>query len=849
MRKKLLAIVMSLIMILVFMPAMAFAEDSEVVSISYQLSDGRDALTLYDYQVNDYGYFPCPGDQLIVETADGETVYTFPDEEGVEEFISEDGDAISLEDVGFELVSDDGEFKIVVTYEGKSTQIPVTVLEDPVDSIVFTPVEQKIVYDYYLEDECELTEDGYSYYPELVEGDSIEITYKDNTTATYKLAEGDDGAFWVNENDPDDIISMDDFFFGPACIPENAANDDSFNFEIEYLNVKTSGTVVFKTNNVSQITYTPKSNAITLYKGVDEIDDDGNTIFDIRNAYNYLYGYWNDKVMIEYNDGTPSETLALDEFEDWDYVTDKNGEYISLSEYQQDTPWAVGNTYDIFLKANGKVDTTNKITVTIENSPVTDFSFKQSTKYLYVFNGGGEEQDIEYDASSDEYYLGDGYYNGYAGAEGDVLTFKYTDGTTKVFEYGRIENDPDYPDGWDGFVTDDGNGNKSRLEREITFDTTGQRWTRNGDGLGHYYNDTVELNYMGALSNKKLKSYVGYQVWFYDEYDENEGEYITHANSCTPIGMSFNESGVDVFEPERDGYTLVGWYEMDQNGKLYDEPYNFDEPVTKETFLYAKWDIAEEHTHELTAHAEKAPACETAGNSAYWSCSNCGKYFSDANAENEIEEGSWVIKATGHALAKVAATAKNNEYYKCSKCSKCFSDAAGTKEISESSTVIKATAKVRAATLPLKKKQKVNAAANLVLPAGVSVKSVTSSNTKILTVSGTTLRGKKNGKSVVTCTLTNGTTAKYTVKVQNGKVKAQITGVPKSLTLHVGETYKIETDKGFVTCTYKLKYTSSKKKVAKVSTKGLVTAKKKGKAKITVKCGSKKKTVKVTVIP
>lgn len=1041
MRKKLLAIVMSLTMILAFIPAMAFAEGSEVTAISYQLSDGSDAITMYDYQIgNGQVYHPRPEDKLIVVTADGEnvyeTAYIYSDEEDDESFISDDGDAISLDDVDFELVSDDdGEYKIKVSYEGKSTQILVTVLEVAVDKIAFSSEKQKIVYDYYLKDECELTENGYLYYPELIEGDSIEITYE-NVTKAYVLTEGDEDAFWVNEDDPDDAISMDDFSFEPACIPENAANGESFEFEIEYLNVKTTGTVVFK-SNISQITYTPKANAITLYDGVDEITEDGDTYFDVKNAYDYLYGFWNDKVVIEYNDGTPSETFALDEFEDWDYVTVKDGEYISLREVQKTTPWAVGNTYDIFLKVKGKVDTTHEITVTIKNSPVKDFSFTQSTKYLYVFNGGGEEQDIAYDASSDEYYLGDGYYNGYAGAEGDVLTFEYKDGTEKVFEYGHIENDPVYQHGWDGFVTVDGNGNKSRLEREITFDTTGQRWKPNGDGAGHYYNNTVELNYMGVLSKEKLKSYVGYQVWFYDEYDENEGDYITHANSCTPIGMSFKESGVDICEPERDGYTLAGWYEMDQNGDLYDKPYNFDEPVTKETFLYAKWieapevekidadvsfadniseedkeavsnvtasvqdknlieaakaaadevevtvadglealqreglagdtsaedvsivirtyldmeiqtvnraegsdeiksvtieitpkvsviaaldetDIeigtnavvveekpitvnkateveirlpeafadsnvvyvwhngeeyeaspkdgesatfvfstngfspfvfSKEHTHSLTAHAGNAPACETAGNSAYWSCSNCGKYFSDANAENEIEEGSWVIEATGHKLVKVAATAKNTEYYKCSNCGKCFSDAAGTKEISESSTVINATAKVRAATLPLKKNQKINAAANLVLPAGVSVKSVTSSNTKTLTVSGTTLKGKKKGKSVVTCTLTNGTTAKYTVKVQNGKVKAMITGVPKSLTLHVGETYQIKADKGYVTCTYKLKYTSSKKKVAKVSTKGLVTAKKKGMAKITVKCGSKKKTVKVNVIP
>ena len=47
--------------------------------------------------------------------------------------------------------------------------------------------------------------------------------------------------------------------------------------------------------------------------------------------------------------------------------------------------------------------------------------------------------------------------------------------------------------------------------------------------------------------------------------------------------------------------------------------------------------------------AAVAATCTTAGNSAYWTCSACGKYFSDANGENEIVADSWVITATGHS--------------------------------------------------------------------------------------------------------------------------------------------------------------------------------------------------------
>jgi len=49
--------------------------------------------------------------------------------------------------------------------------------------------------------------------------------------------------------------------------------------------------------------------------------------------------------------------------------------------------------------------------------------------------------------------------------------------------------------------------------------------------------------------------------------------------------------------------------------------------------------------HKLTATAAKEATCTEDGNSAYWTCSDCKKYFSDAEGKTEIQEGSWVIKA------------------------------------------------------------------------------------------------------------------------------------------------------------------------------------------------------------
>lgn len=50
----------------------------------------------------------------------------------------------------------------------------------------------------------------------------------------------------------------------------------------------------------------------------------------------------------------------------------------------------------------------------------------------------------------------------------------------------------------------------------------------------------------------------------------------------------------------------------------------------------------------LTAHEAIAPNCSEDGNSAYWYCNDCYKYFSNADATVEIDEGDWILKADGN---------------------------------------------------------------------------------------------------------------------------------------------------------------------------------------------------------
>ena len=63
---------------------------------------------------------------------------------------------------------------------------------------------------------------------------------------------------------------------------------------------------------------------------------------------------------------------------------------------------------------------------------------------------------------------------------------------------------------------------------------------------------------------------------------------------------------------------------------------------------YSTAPVVEEHDHEMVYSAELAPTCGANGHTAYYQCSICFKYFSDAAGENEITLASTVIPATGN---------------------------------------------------------------------------------------------------------------------------------------------------------------------------------------------------------
>ena len=101
-----------------------------------------------------------------------------------------------------------------------------------------------------------------------------------------------------------------------------------------------------------------------------------------------------------------------------------------------------------------------------------------------------------------------------------------------------------------------------------------------------------------------------------------------------------------------------------------------------------------DHTHNMELIAAKAATCTAEGNNAYYHCTKCGLYFKD-------EAGTKPTNVADEIIAKLAHTAVHHdrvepthfkdgsaEYWTCSVCGKYFSDAACTTETTKEATAL-----------------------------------------------------------------------------------------------------------------------------------------------------------------
>ena len=254
----------------------------------------------------------------------------------------------------------------------------------------------------------------------------------------------------------------------------------------------------------------------------------------------------------------------------------------------------------------------------------------------------------------------------------------------------------------------------------------------------------------------------------------------------------------------------------------------------------------EEAPHTFGTWRTVSPATVDAAETQARSCVICG-YQETRSYGSPLEKtclNDGVSHRYGAWVTTTAATVFSPET-QVTTCELC-----GKKQYRQAGSALAPTMQVNTEKITLKTGQATTGFRVSDLAAGDSVASYTSSNTKIFTVngSGKLTAKKKTGSAKLTITLASGYSRTVTVKVQKAAVKTtKITGLSKKLTMEKGTKATLRPVVTPFTSRQKVTYRSSNKKVATVSAKGVIKAKKSGTAKITVKSGSKKFIVTVTV--
>ncbi len=318
------------------------------------------------------------------------------------------------------------------------------------------------------------------------------------------------------------------------------------------------------------------------------------------------------------------------------------------------------------------------------------------------------------------------------------------------------------------------------------------------------------------------------------ESEEKEAaETVTNAISSLPAVDSLTAGNAEEVKAAREAYEA-----------LTDAQKALVSTDTLKQLEAAEAKIAElTHVHSWdVGTVTKTATCKETGVKTF-KCS-CGETKTETIAKTTSHQyGAWTVES--EATVKAAEVQKHI-------CSVCGNEE--TKDVGKALTpVLEIPGKLSSFNMKKGKTVKFE----VTMANGDSVSSVKSSKTKILKATldkktgKITVKGVKKGTSKLTITLASGKTRTYTVKVVTGTVKTKglsVTNVTdKKLKLAVKKTHTLQSELKPFTSTQKLTYKSSNKKIAKVSSKGKITAVAPGKATITVTSGSKKVKITVTV--
>ena len=445
--------------------------------------------------------------------------------------------------------------------------------------------------------------------------------------------------------------------------------------------------------------------------------------------------------------------------------------------------------------------------------------------------------------------------------EGMVITAHYTDGTSEDILYGQTDSNGTLFE----MDTDSDNGHwisGKKFRQELHF----------GDYSFYVDFDAAEVpdDIPVVKVNTKTNTYVEGKTLVPVKFTPEETGFYSvempNGGLSTAVDKETGERWVDTnyyFEKDR-SYLIYVWadqkdaYVIIRRGACQWQMVTKTEPTCTEDAQYVMECKIHNHTYSYSSYyEEKGKAYGHAFST--WKVTKEATCASEGSEERtcarckEVEKRT--IPATGEHSYDSWKTTRESTVLNMGQqeriCSVC------KKKETKSIAKLKATISLNVSgTIPLKTKQTFTP--KVTMGKGDKVVSWKSSNKKVVSVGRNgKVKGLKAGKTAtITVQLASGLKKSFKVKVQKKNVATKSlkvvnvsTGkkVSSKVSLKRKQTLKLATTVSPITSKEKVKYSSSNKKVASVSSKGVIKAKKKGKATITVKSGKKTYKIKITV--
>lgn len=407
--KKFISLLMSFVIMLSFTMGMsmsAFADDGKEQIVSATLTPIQ-PYTLYEGVYDDDEYYSAPafnvGDKITINYSNGNCDdFILKKGFGIHDFANDKNEVLDVEVNQFKFKGTGRtSFVVKLVDYGKSIDVPVTIIENPVESFSLVSVKpyeviEKASGEYY---------NGNWWYPapEFNDGDKIIVKLKNGTSKEYICNDSN----FLNEKSERLLVKASEFNF-------NGKGKTTFNVILSEYRTKIDVPVSITENPVKSFSLIPAKPYKIIENTNGEYDNDGSWSY---NSPDFNEG---DKIVVNYTNG-PSEEFVYKKENIDEFVSTKN-KILKVYGFSFKFNGTGKASFDIQLKDYDKSVT---VPVEITKNPVVSISFK-SVKPYEIYEGAH----ADYDDKNNRWFYYPPEFN-----ECDKFTIQYEDTSSEDYIY------------------------------------------------------------------------------------------------------------------------------------------------------------------------------------------------------------------------------------------------------------------------------------------------------------------------------------------------------------------------------------------------------------------------------